>query len=83
MDRSLECEAFPLWMARHLGGKALVTSADPSKDEIIALMEEIGNATSIVMGTYNGHLKPRSAGPGERHGGNRTSCGGGCPEKSV
>jgi len=56
MDRSLECEAFPLWMARHLGGKALVTSADPSKDEIIALMEEIGNATSIVMGTYNGHL---------------------------
>jgi beta-N-acetylhexosaminidase len=47
---------FPQWMADHIGGRSTLTGDDPNKDDIIALMEETKGATSIVIGTCNGHL---------------------------
>ena len=45
-------------MAEKLGGKAIVTGIDPMDDEIAWAVEKVRrNADSIVMCTYNMHLK--------------------------
>lgn len=56
-DGETVIEPFAEWMADHIGGRATITGEDPTKEDIIALMEETRGATSIVIGTYNGHMK--------------------------
>lgn len=41
---------------RALGGRGIKASADPDKSEITGILKEVRNASSIVVGTYNGHL---------------------------
>jgi len=47
---------FPAYMSELLGGNATVTSPDPGADEIAAVLEQVGEASCIVVGTYNSHL---------------------------
>ena len=50
--------SFAGYMAEKLGGKAIVTGIDPMDDEIAWAVEKVRrNADSIVMCTYNMHLK--------------------------
>lgn len=50
--------SFARYMAEKLGGKAIVTGIDPMDDEIAWAVEKVRrNADSIVMCTYNMHLK--------------------------
>ncbi|MFA7017458.1 MAG: glycoside hydrolase family 3 protein [Sphaerochaetaceae bacterium] len=51
-----EVETFSEWMAFHIGGRAVITPTDPSNEEIIELVQETSHATTLVIGTYNGHL---------------------------
>jgi beta-N-acetylhexosaminidase len=39
-----------------LGGRGLRVSANPDSNEINGILKEIKDASSIVLGTYNGHL---------------------------
>ena len=48
---------FAPWMQKHLGGKAFTTSVDPDTEEIARAVMEAVDATSIVLCTYNGHVK--------------------------
>ncbi|MFC6547209.1 beta-N-acetylhexosaminidase [Cohnella cellulosilytica] len=50
--------SFPVYMAEKLGGQAEVTPSNPTAEEIAAISERACGATSIVVGTYNGHLYP-------------------------
>lgn len=56
-DRDTDQEPFPEWMADRMGGRSAITGDDPTKEEIIELMEETRGATSVIIGTYNGHMK--------------------------
>jgi len=47
---------FPLYMAEKLGGRGEATPSNPTEDEIAAIVERAGEASCIVVGTYNGHL---------------------------
>ena len=46
-------------MAKALGGDGFTTPIDPSKDEIYEWVRRAESYTSIVIGTYNGHLHPQ------------------------
>lgn len=48
--------SFPRYMADKLGGSAAITPLDPTAEEISAIRDSIGDATCLVIGTYNGHL---------------------------
>ena len=53
-----ENRSFARYMAENLRGKAIVTGMDPTEDEIAWAVEKVRrNADSIVMCTYNMHLK--------------------------
>lgn len=47
---------FSKYMAKHFGGKGIITSPDPTQDEIDRVLNEVENHSSIIIGTYNGHL---------------------------
>lgn len=47
---------FAEYMAQTLGGKSKVTSKDPDAAELQEVIQMAKDATSIVIGTYNGHL---------------------------
>ena len=49
---------FPDFMARHLGGDALVTGTDPDAREIEAAAAAARGHSALVVCTYNGHLHP-------------------------
>ncbi|MEG0493287.1 MAG: beta-N-acetylhexosaminidase [Clostridia bacterium] len=49
--------SFPLFLAQHLGGEGLPTPTDPTQEEISALVQKAQGHSSIVLGTYNGHIK--------------------------
>ena len=49
--------SFPQMMQDVMGGDALFTPEDPSADEIVALVERASGYSSVVIGTYNGHIK--------------------------
>ncbi len=51
-----ETAVFPEWMAFYIGGRAIIIPEDPSSSEIVELVQEIPDATALVIGTYNGHL---------------------------
>ncbi|MEG2357170.1 MAG: glycosyl hydrolase family 3, partial [Clostridia bacterium] len=46
-----------LFLAQHLGGEGLPTPTDPTQEEISALVQKAQGHSSIVLGTYNGHIK--------------------------
>lgn len=46
-------------MAKALGGDGFTTPIDPSEDEIYEWVHRAESYTSIVIGTYNGHLHPQ------------------------
>jgi beta-N-acetylhexosaminidase len=50
--------SFPKFMADRLGGEYLMTSIDPNEAEIEAAIKTASGHTCLVIGTYNGHLKP-------------------------
>ncbi|WP_191396482.1 beta-N-acetylhexosaminidase [Flavonifractor sp. An306] len=52
-----ETPAFPEYMARALGGYALVTSDDPEEGEIARAVQAAAESSCIVLGTCNAHLK--------------------------
>lgn len=53
-----ESRSFARYMAEHLSGEAIVTGIDPTEEEIAWAVEKVRrNADSIVMCTYNMHLK--------------------------
>ena len=54
---------FPLAMkelfeGRTIGATAIVTSVDPTAEEIKEVCEKCHSNTSVTIGTYNGHSKP-------------------------
>ena len=52
-------QSFPVMMAKVLGGDGFTTPIDPSEDEIYEWVRRAESYTSIVIGTYNGHLHPQ------------------------
>lgn len=48
---------FPVWLAERFGGSAFVFTPDPPKEEIAQILELAAGHSSIVVGTYNGHLR--------------------------
>ena len=52
-------QSFPVMMAKALGGDGFTTPIDPSEDEIYEWVRRAESYTSIVIGTYNGHLHPQ------------------------
>lgn len=51
-------ETFAGYMAKKFGGNEFVTSKNPEQEEIDKALEMAKHASSIVIGTYNGHLQP-------------------------
>ena len=49
---------FARYLAEHLGGKALVSSPNPTQDEIQQTLRMAQGAKKVIIGTYNGHLNP-------------------------
>ena len=47
---------FPEFMAQHFGTRCLVTSKDPTEEEIQEVVRQAAGAEKIVLGTCNGHL---------------------------
>lgn len=47
---------FPEFMAQHFGARCLVTSKDPTEEEIQEAVRQAAGAEKIVLGTCNGHL---------------------------
>lgn len=50
--------AFPAYMAQALGGNCLLTGEDPDEGEIARAVQAAREASSVWMGSYNGHLRP-------------------------
>ncbi len=48
---------FADWMKEHLGGTCLTTSIDPDAEEVAKSVTCAKDASCIVLGTYNGHIK--------------------------
>lgn len=57
-NRESEKPAFPEAMSAKLGGTALVTSQDPTAEEIQKAVDAAKGHSSIFAGTFNGHLYP-------------------------
>ncbi len=53
-NRSL---CFADWMKDHLGATCLTTSIDPDAEEVAKSVDGAKDASCIVLGTYNGHIK--------------------------
>lgn len=51
-------KTFPEYMAHELGGTSTVTSKDPTSEEVQEAIAVAADASSVVIGTYNGHLFP-------------------------
>lgn len=49
--------SFPTLMQAQLSGDAIATPVDPTDSEIDDMMLQTKDHTSIVIGTYNGHIK--------------------------
>ncbi|WP_176494587.1 glycoside hydrolase family 3 protein [Anaerocolumna aminovalerica] len=47
---------FAAYMAKQFNGRGILTSANPEEKEIETVLEQGEYASSIVIGTYNGHL---------------------------
>lgn len=47
---------FPEFMAQHFGARCLLTSKDPTEEEIQEAVRQAAGAEKIVLGTCNGHL---------------------------
>lgn len=47
---------FPEFMAHHFGARCLLTSKDPTEEEIQEVVRQAAGAEKIVLGTCNGHL---------------------------
>lgn len=47
---------FSGFLAKRFGGDAVVTGPDPTDDEVLKAMRDAEGYSSIVIGTYNGHL---------------------------
>lgn len=65
LDRStiasnLETEGiqFSKFLAERFGGEAIQISTNPMDEEILTALENADSYSSIVLGTYNGHLNP-------------------------
>lgn len=57
---NLEIEGlqFSKFLTKRFGGKAIQTSPNPTEAEILEALENANSYSSIVLGTYNGHLNP-------------------------
>lgn len=53
MDKHLN---FADFLCSKLGGRAITTSPNPDESEIKKIISEMGNPTSIIYATYNGHV---------------------------
>ncbi|GFI46148.1 hypothetical protein IMSAGC019_01461 [Lachnospiraceae bacterium] len=49
--------SFPQWMEGKLGGASCIFSPNPQEEEIREIAEKAKGHSSIVIGTYNGHLQ--------------------------
>ena len=47
---------FPEFMAQHFGARCLLTSKEPTEEEIQEAVRQAAGAETIVLGTCNGHL---------------------------
>ncbi|GKX31268.1 beta-glucosidase [Vallitalea longa] len=47
---------FPKYMADRFGGRGKIISKDPDSTEIEMALEEVESYSTVVIGTYNGHL---------------------------
>lgn len=47
---------FAAYMAKQFNGRGILTSPNPEEKEIETVLEQAESASSIVIGTYNGHL---------------------------
>lgn len=47
---------FPEFMAQHFGARCLLTSKEPTEEEIQQAVRQAAGAEKIVLGTCNGHL---------------------------
>ncbi len=54
----LNADTFPGFMAKRLGGDALVTSPDPQDEEIAHAAAAATGHSAVFVNTYNGHLLP-------------------------
>lgn len=57
-NKADETFTFPAYMAAKLGGQGIVTPLNPSGEDIAQAVRRAAQATTIVLGTYNGHLNP-------------------------
>jgi beta-N-acetylhexosaminidase len=48
--------SFASWFAERFGGSFLETAVNPNAEEIAVIVSALPPATSIVLGTYNGHI---------------------------
>lgn len=53
-----DAPSFAAYMARELGGTALVTAKDPDSGQIAAAVKAAAGASAVIVNTYNGHLFP-------------------------
>ena len=47
---------FSEYLAKRLGGEAILVSPNPSEDEIQLTLQRVETHSCVVIGTYNGHL---------------------------
>ncbi len=50
--------SFAVWMAEHYGGDSCTIPPDPSDEEIETVLAEAEKHSGLVLGSFNGHLKP-------------------------
>ena len=50
-------ETFVEYMEKRFGGKGFITSKNPDQEEIEKAIEMARDSSSIIIGTYNGHLQ--------------------------
>lgn len=55
-NQEIEGIQFSKFLAERFGGAAIQTSPNPTGPEILAALENANSYSSIVLGTYNGHL---------------------------
>lgn len=50
--------SFPEYMAREFSGQFLLTSVNPTAEEMAEVLQKAREYKTVVYGTYNGHLNP-------------------------
>lgn len=49
---------FPKYLAERFGGTGIISLPDPNDEQIQSFINNVEKYTSVIIGTYNGHLYP-------------------------